>query len=71
MWPMSLNLICACVGLICFASIFAYLSRVDSGCSVVLTGESVRFQGCEVTEEFTRALSSVRALGSCGTLGLE
>ncbi|AJD23368.1 triple gene block protein 3 [Yam latent virus] len=32
-------------------------------CLVLITGESVRLQGCVITEEFAQAMSKVKALG--------
>lgn len=52
--------------LVCIASfvvLFLSLQYSSRECLVLVTGESVRFQGCVVTEEFVQAVSKVRALG--------
>lgn len=52
--------------LVCvFSFIVLFLSLHFSGreCLVLITGESVRLQGCVITEEFVQAVSKVKALG--------
>nr|QGN03516.1 triple gene block protein 3 [Cole latent virus] len=56
------------VALICFAAVLYSLTSVNQTCTIIITGESARFQGCIITQEFAEAISKIKPLSS-GTLG--
>ncbi|BAB56117.1 7K [Carlavirus latensaconiti] len=59
---MNLVLIC---GLLSFAIALYFLSINDRGdCFVIITGESIRIQGCHINREFNEGLKGLRALNN-------
>lgn len=47
-----------------FAVTLYILTTTQPNCLVVVTGESVRFQGCPTTSEFLEGLSKLKPLSS-------
>jgi hypothetical protein len=54
-------------GLCAFCVVLFLVSQGQTTCVVHLTGESVRIHGCQVSEEFSVALSKLKPL-NCGFL---
>jgi hypothetical protein len=50
------------IGLTAFLVALLAINQSQSGCSVLITGESVRFLGCPVTPEFSRAVSELKPI---------
>nr|WJN65814.1 TGB3 [Phlox virus M] len=54
------------VVLLCAFSVALFTLRgTSSDCIVIVTGESVRIQGCVLNSEFQAVLSSLKPLGAC------
>nr|AGU26886.1 triple gene block protein 3 [Potato virus M]AGU26978.1 triple gene block protein 3 [Potato virus M] len=56
----------ALVGLCAFSIVLYLISQNQSGCVVLITGESVRVQGCQINSEFGSVLSKLKPFG-CGS----
>lgn len=50
------------IGLSAFLVALFVISQNQSGCTVLITGESVRFFGCPVTQEFSKAVSELKPI---------
>nr|ATG34148.1 triple gene block protein 3 [Potato virus M] len=50
------------VGLTAFAVALFAISQNQSGCTVLITGESVRLIGCPITQEFSQAVSELKPM---------
>nr|ATG34137.1 triple gene block protein 3 [Potato virus M] len=50
------------IGLSAFLVALFVISLNQSGCTVLITGESVRLLGCPVTQEFSRAVSELKPI---------
>nr|ABP68909.1 triple gene block 3 protein [Phlox virus M] len=58
-------LIYAVVLLCAFSAVLFALRSTTSDCIVIVTGESVRIQGCALNSDFQAALSGLKPLGAC------
>ena len=56
------------VALVCFSAVLFLLTNTNQTCTVVITGESARFHGCVITQDFAEAVSKIKPL-RLGTLG--
>ncbi|BAA03342.1 7K protein [Potato virus M] len=54
------------VGLSAFCIVLYLISQGQSDCVVLITGESVRVQGCRIDGEFGSVLSKLKPFG-CGS----
>lgn len=54
------------VGLCAFCIVLYLISQSQSGGLVLITGESVRVQGCQINSEFGSVLSKLKPFG-CGS----
>lgn len=50
------------VGLTAFVVALFAISQNQGGCTVLITGESVRFLGCPITQEFSKAVSELKPI---------
>jgi hypothetical protein len=54
-----------CLGLLTFAVTLYLIYPVDvKQCTIILTGESIRLVGCDLTPEHIRAVANLKALGA-------